>query len=193
MIGGCTVTESSSRSRNARWPRTASSRETTSSSEPLRSAAKMTCTTCLRPAARGGEIESTIATGPSSGTSASSGNSPVSSQSSRVSARDEALARSHAAARKEPDRFAASLVASEKDPSAPTEDCGDPDPRFGHVQLADDPKPRAPRSLVASSSTSTSRTDTTGATTSWAIRIPGSTTNAASRSELIRTTRISPR
>ena len=44
-------------------------------------------------------------------------------------------------------------------------------------QLDEEPNPRAPRSLAASSSTSTSRTEATGATTSCAIRIPGSTEN----------------
>ena len=56
---------------------------TASSERPERSPAKMMCTTCFAANARCGEIESTSATGPSTGISSSM---PTSSRSSRCSA-----------------------------------------------------------------------------------------------------------
>ena len=56
-----------------------------------------------------------------------------------------------------------------------------------------DPKPPAIRVVVPSSWASTTSGSATGATTSWAIRSPGVTSNAALRSVLSSSTRISPR
>ena len=55
------------------------------------------------------------------------------------------------------------------------------DTRLGRHQAFDDPKPRTPRSVAGSSSTSTGSTSASGTTTSCAIRIPGSTTNGVLR------------
>ncbi len=85
----------------------------------------------------------------------------------------EALAAPHPAAGEQPDLAARLHVPEEQDAPAPAEDRRNADPRLPHAQLADDPNPREPRSLVASSSTSTSRTEATGTMTSWAMRIPG--------------------
>ena len=106
----------------------------------------------------------------------------------------EALADLNAAPRQEPHLALGLLVPEKQDAALPAQDGRDANPRLGHRgQLDDDPNPRAPRSLTASSSTSTIRTAATGATTSWAMRIPGSTTNASSRSVLMSTILISPR
>ena len=51
----------------------------------------------------------------------------------------------------------------------------------GSIMRCEEPKPRTPRSLSGSSSTSASSSSGTGRTTSWAIRIPGSTTNGLAR------------
>ena len=61
------------------------------------------------------------------------------------------------------------------------------------ISARDEPKPRTPRSLSGSSSTSTGSSSGTGSTTSCAIRIPGSTTNGSRASVFSRTTRTSPR
>ena len=104
---------------------------------------------------------------------------------------DEAFARVHPAAREEPVLAAALLVPAEQDAPLPAQDRGDPDARLHHG--CEEPKPRTPRSLSGSSSTSASSSSGTGRTTSWAIRIPGSTTKGSRASVLRRTTRISPR
>ena len=78
---------------------------------------------------------------------------------------DQALARSDTASRKEPHLIHPFLVPEQQDPSAPAEDRRDANARL-HAQCADDPKPCPPRSLAASSSTSTRRTAAIGATTS---------------------------
>ena len=107
---------------------------------------------------------------------------------------NETLPRLNSSAGEKPHGTSSLLVASEQKPPTPAQDRGDTDSRLGHRrQLEDDPKPRPSRSLAASSSTSTRRTEATGAMTSCATRIPGSTTNGISRSVLIKTTRISPR
>src|SRR5437763_4125376 len=105
---------------------------------------------------------------------------------------DEALARVHAAAREEPVLLAGLLVAAEEHAVAPAQDRGHADPRLGSHR-ADEPNPRTPRSLAGSSSTSSSSSSATGTTRSCAIRIPGSTTNACSRSVFSRITCSSPR
>src|SRR5215212_1650807 len=56
-----------------------------------------------------------------------------------------------------------------------------------------DPKPPAPRAVSSSASTSTSSADANGVTTSCAMRSPGSTSKAASRSVFSSSTRTSPR
>src|SRR6266536_4453345 len=81
LIGGCRTTSSSSSREKRRAPRTAASFVSTSSSERCeRSAAKMMWTTCFRASSVFGEIESTIATGPSNCTSASIDSSSRSSR-----------------------------------------------------------------------------------------------------------------
>src|SRR6266545_2171511 len=92
----------------------------------------------------------------------------------------EALAAVDAAAAQQPVLLARLLVATEEDLAAPAEERRDADARLARHVL--DPKPRSPRSLSGSSST-----------TSCAIRIPGSTSKARSRSVLSRMTRSSPR
>src|SRR5215210_1770189 len=83
-MGGWSTTSSNSPRSNNRWPRTAASSEVTASSDlSPRSPAKMMWTTCLAAKLFCGAIESTIATGPSTGTSSPS---PISSSSSRFSA-----------------------------------------------------------------------------------------------------------
>src|SRR5665213_2965953 len=83
-IGGCTITPSSSSESKSLCPRTAASCDVTASSDrPERSAAKMMCTTCFAANWGCGEIESTIATGPSTGSSSAM---PTSSDSSRCRA-----------------------------------------------------------------------------------------------------------
>ena len=57
----------------------------------------------------------------------------------------------------------------------------------------DEPKPPSPRSVAVTSRVSTTSTAAIGTTTSWAMRMPGSTVNACSRSVLRRITRTSPR
>src|SRR5207253_2191349 len=85
------------------------------------------------------------------------------------------------------------LVPAEKDAALPAEDGRDTDARLERHQWAELPKPLSPRSLAGSSGTSLGSVKTTGTTTSCAIRIPGSTTNASSRSVLRSTTLTSPR
>src|SRR5690349_14021123 len=104
---------------------------------------------------------------------------------------DQALARVDAAAGKQPVLAALLLVAAEQDARLPAQQRGDADPRLAHC--CDEPKPRTPRSLSGSSSTSTGSSAGTGSTTSCAIRIPGSTTNASRASVFSSTTRSSPR
>lgn len=58
---------------------------------------------------------------------------------------------------KQPHLVWAFLVPDEENASAPAQDRRDTNPGF-HDQCADDPKPRPPRSVDASSATSTSRT-----------------------------------
>src|SRR5262249_11868946 len=106
---------------------------------------------------------------------------------------DQALSTSYPSTREEPDGSTVLLVTQEEDAAAPAQDRRDPDAGVSHGQCADEPKPRDPRSLAVSSSTSTSRTEATGATTSCAILIPGTTSKWWLRSVLRRTTRISPR
>src|SRR5262245_44896552 len=109
---------------------------------------------------------------------------------------DEALTRVHPTAGEQPVRAAVLLVPAEQDPSAPAQDRGHPDPRLGahHASARlEEPKPRTPRSVGGSSSTSAVSTAANGTTTSWAIRIPGSTTNGAAALVLSRITRTSPR
>src|SRR6266545_3811190 len=105
---------------------------------------------------------------------------------------DEALARVHTATREQPVLLPALLVTTEKDASPPAQDRRDTDPRLSWHHDADEPKPRTPRSVAGSSSTSIGSGSATGMTTSCAIRIPGSTTKAWSLSVFSRTTRSSP-
>src|SRR5712691_3356037 len=105
---------------------------------------------------------------------------------------DQALARVHAAAGKQPVLLARLLVPAEQDRPAPVEHGRHADARFGR-HARDDPKPRSPRSLSGNSSTMSSSTAGSWRMTSCAMRIPGSTSNASSRSVLSSTTRTSPR
>src|SRR5437764_1379147 len=85
------------------------------------------------------------------------------------------------------------LVPAEKDAALPAEDGRDTDARLERHQWAELPKPLSPRSLAGSSGTSLGSVKNTGTPTSCAVRIPGSTTNASSRSVLRSTTLPSPR
>ena len=70
----------------------------------------------------------------------------------------QALAGLHAASGKQPDVPAPLLVTAEQDPPVPAQHRRDPDARLEpHSYARDEPKPRAPRSLAGSSSTSTAR------------------------------------
>jgi hypothetical protein len=105
----------------------------------------------------------------------------------------EALPCVHPTAGKEPVLAASALlVTAEQDPVLPAENRGHANAGLLHHD-ADEPKPRTPRSLSGSSSTSTGSTLATGTTTSCAMRMPGSTTNDSRASVLSRTTRSSPR
>src|SRR3954451_12271400 len=106
---------------------------------------------------------------------------------------DEALARVDAAARQQPILAAIGLaVAAEEDPGLPAQDGRDADPGF-HAYTFELPKPRTPRSLSGSSSTSTGSRPGSCRTTSWAMRMPGSTTKVSLASVLSSTTFSSPR
>src|SRR6185295_19719248 len=105
----------------------------------------------------------------------------------------QALTGVDAAAGQQPVLLAGLLVPAQQHLVLPAEDCRNANARFGRHHAAEDPKPRTPRSLEGSSSTSTSSSSGIGSTTSWAILIPGSTTNGSMRSVFRRTTRSSPR
>ena len=107
---------------------------------------------------------------------------PTSSDELPVQRPHEALARVHAPAGKQPVRPAVLLVPAEQDPPAPAQDRRHADPGLGAHQASarlEEPNPRTPRSVAGSSSTSAVSTGANGTTTSWAIRMPGSTTNGA--------------
>src|SRR5262245_1054282 len=104
---------------------------------------------------------------------------------------DQRLAAVHPAAGQQPVLLAGLLLSAEQHAPLPAEDRAHTDARLH--QCRDDPKPRTPRSLAGSSSTSTRSSSGIGSTTSWAIRIPGSTTNGSRRSMLTRLTSNSPR
>src|SRR5262245_60755605 len=92
-----------------------------------------------------------------------------------------------AASGKHPVLLARLLLADKEDAALAPEDGRNPDSRFHHT-ACDEPKPRTPRSLPGSSSTSRTATSGTGRTTSWAILSPGSATNVLSRSVFRSTT-----
>src|SRR5882672_3278243 len=97
---------------------------------------------------------------------------------------DQRLAAVHAASRQQPVLLVRLLLTAEEHPPLPAEDRADADARLH--QWRDEPKPRTPRSLSGSSSTSTNSMSGTGRMTSCAIRMPGSTTNGSWGSVLIR-------
>src|SRR5579864_1108424 len=106
---------------------------------------------------------------------------------------DEALPRVHAAAGQEPILAAAGLlVAAQQNAVLPPQNRRDTDAGLLH-HAVEEPKPRTPRSLSGSSSTSIGSAVAIGTTTSCAMRMPGSTTNESRASVLSRTTRSSPR
>ena len=123
---------SSSRSRNARCPRTASSCETTSFQRsrrrrPRRSREPRACgsgSTAARSSRR-------CATGPSSGTSTPRRRVP-SPPAAHAGARGPGSPRLHAAAREQPDLVSGLLVPEQQDATLPAEDRRDPDTRLGH-------------------------------------------------------------
>src|SRR5262249_43199674 len=106
---------------------------------------------------------------------------------------DEALPRPDAATREEPVLLSRLFVPCEEDPAVPAQDRRHADARLARHQTVEEPNPRTPRSDSGSSSTSTGVTLATGRTTSWAILIPGSTTNGSLASVFRSTTRSSPR
>ena len=174
-IGGCSAIPSSSSGAKSRWPRTASSCEATASSEPSRSPAKMMWTTCF---------DDEVGRARSSRRSR-----PAPRPDGALDARPPPRAR--AGARRAGSRRSGRRRRGAASPPGPASRGGragcaprqrrmrrDADPRLGaHAYARDDPKPRTPRSLAGSSSTSTSSSSGTGRTTSWAIRMPGSTVN----------------
>ena len=105
---------------------------------------------------------------------------------------EEGLPRIDAAAGEHPVLLARFLLADEEGPALAPENGRHPDSRLHHT-VCDEPKPRTPRSLADSSSTSRTASSGTGRTTSWAILSPGSATNVLSRSVFRSTTLISPR
>ena len=102
------------------------------------------------------------------------------------------LAAVDAAARQQPVGAAALLLAAEQDAVLPAHEHRDAKAGLPH-QCAEEPKPRTPRSDTGSSSTSTRSTPGSGRITSWAMRMPGSTTNARRGSVFRRLTFSSPR
>jgi len=106
---------------------------------------------------------------------------------------EKALPRSDTAAREEPHLAVVLVMPAEENPAAPAENRRDPQPGCALAHWAEEPNPRSPRPLVASSCTSRTSTVATGAITSCAIRMPGVTTNVSCASVFRRTTRISPR
>src|SRR5450759_1740068 len=99
-----------------------------------------------------------------------------------------------AASGEQPVLLARLLLPAEQDASAPAEHCRDADARLSHLSYTlEEPKPRTPRSLSGSSSTSTSSISGRRMSTSWAIRISGSIVKESARSVLSTTTRSSPR
>src|SRR3954454_16822168 len=105
----------------------------------------------------------------------------------------EALARVDAAAGQKPVLATVLLVAAEQDPVLPAEDGGDADARLHRHQWLELPKPRSPRSLSGSDSTSTGSTPGISMIRSCAMRMPGSTTTVSLASVLWRITFSSPR
>ena len=173
----------------SRAPRTAASSEVTSrASGRSRSPAKMMWTTCFCAKLRTGAIESTMATGPSTGTSSS--RPPRAARAQRV---DQRLTRVDAAAGQEPVLLAGLLVAAKEDAPVPAEDRRDADARLGTHQRPVEPCPPWPRSVESSCSTSSGSKSPIGSTTSWATRSPGSTTKVSSLSVFSRITLSSPR
>ena len=129
------------------------------SSEPSSSPAKTTWTTCFDQRLRSGEIDSTIATGPSTGSSSYSPHEARLLGELAVERLDERLAAPHAAAREQPVLAAALLVAAEEDRAVPAEQGGDADPRLRVASGPGRAEASSPRSLGGSSSTSTSSTE----------------------------------
>src|SRR5579859_1666735 len=104
----------------------------------------------------------------------------------------QAFARMDAAPGEQPVALVALLVTAEQHPVAPPQHGRHADPGLaGHTP--DEPKPATPRCVSGSSSTSTGSAAATGTTTSWAMRIPGSTVKLSARSWFTSTTRTSPR
>src|SRR5262249_23618281 len=97
---------------------------------------------------------------------------------------DEALAGMDTATGQEPVLLPRLLVPAQQHTSLPSQDRGDADTRLDPHHSAVEPKPRAPRSVSGSSSTSFNSSSGIARTTSCAIRIPGSTTNRSTRSVL---------
>ena len=183
------TTSSSSSSEKSRAPRTAASLVSTSSSERWeRSAPNTMWTMCRSPARHAGAIDSATAIGPSSGKPSLEAELLLQLATQRS---DQRLAAVHATPGQQPVLAAGLLLPAEEDPVLPVDQRRDPDARRAHAAV--DPKPRTPRSDSGSSSTSIKSTSGTGRTTSWAIRIPGRTTNASRRSVFSRATLSSPR
>ena len=146
--------------------RTASSLELTSDREPSSSPAKTTWTTCFDHRLRSGEMESTIATGPSTGSCSRSPTTPISSASSRCSAsvrlsppRTPPPGSSQFS--RPPFRCRHSRTRPCQRRIAETRTRGS-----GRIYWPDDPCPREPRSVAESSWTSRTRSSGTATTTS---------------------------
>ena len=99
----------------------------------------MMWTTCFRAKLPAGEIESTIATGPSTVGARRRGRPPL---RARGAAPRQALTRVDAAAGQQPVLAPALLVAAEEQPVLPAQDGRDADARLGAASAPEEPKPR---------------------------------------------------
>ena len=192
-IGGCRTTSSSSPSPNSRWPRTAASADVTVSSDrPPRSAEKMMWTTCF------------------AGESRAAARSSRRSRSALRTAwgrRSPPPRAARGAGRRRATRRSSTPPPGSSQYSFPGFSCRQSRMRSRQRSSADTrmrgstPISGAPRSRSrprrarwpASASTSSQLACGTATTTSWAIRMPGSTTNVSRGSVLWRITRSSPR
>src|SRR5439155_24116724 len=107
----------------------------------------------------------------------------------------ERLAFLDAAARQQPVRLLALLLAQQQDGVAAAKQPADPDAgAVAHrARTAEEPKPRSALSDGGSSPTSTSSTAGTGTIRSWAMRSPGAIVNGSERSPFCSPTLSSPR
>ena len=137
------------RSRNARCPRTASSCEATSSSEPGHVRGEDHVDDVLSDGlVLGRDRVDDARPGPRAAPPRPSGRARSPPTSSRRSASTRLSPARTPPPGSSQTSLARLLVPESRMRPAPAQDRRDPDPRLDHAQLADEPKPRAPRSLV---------------------------------------------